>query len=72
MPAAADRGAREPAQDRALWAAGNIPITQAAAGGPPPSRKAGNAGPRNSSLQKKYHDTGRGPKTSVGAATLEA
>jgi hypothetical protein len=43
-------------------------MTPAAAGAPPPSRKAGSAGPRNSSLQKKYHDTGRGPKTSVGAA----
>jgi len=44
-------------------------MTQAAAGAPPPSRKAGTAGPRNSSLQKQYYDTGRGPKTSVGAAT---
>jgi hypothetical protein len=40
----------------------------AAAGAPPPSRSAGNAGPRNSSLQKKYHGTGRGLKTSVGVA----
>jgi hypothetical protein len=37
-------------------------MTQAATGVPPSSRKAGNTGPRNSSLQKKYHDTGRGLK----------
>ena len=65
--AAADRRP-ELAQERAR-PAGNIPKAQATAGAPPPSRKAGNAGPRNSSLQKQYHDTGRGQKTSVGAAT---
>jgi hypothetical protein len=49
-------------RDRALQAAGNIPSTQAAAAAPPPSRNAGNADPRNSSLQKKHRDTGRGLK----------
>jgi hypothetical protein len=44
-------------------------MTPAAAGTPPSSRNADKAGPRNSSLQKKYHDTGRGLKASVGAAT---
>jgi hypothetical protein len=34
----------------------------------PPSRGAGNSGSRNSSLQKKYHDTGRGLKTPTDAA----
>jgi hypothetical protein len=37
-------------------------MTPAAAGARLPSRNAGNADPRNSSLQKKYHDTGRGLK----------
>jgi hypothetical protein len=46
-------------------------MTPAAADAPPPTRGAGNAGPRNSSLQKKYYDTGRGPKTSVGAVTTK-
>ena len=40
-------------------------------GAQPPSRSAGNAGPRNSSLKKKYHDTGRGLKTPVDAATTK-
>jgi hypothetical protein len=44
-------------------------MTLAAACALPPSRGAGNTGPRNSSLQKKYHGTGRGLKTSVDAAT---
>jgi hypothetical protein len=42
-------------------------MTPAAASAQPPSRGAGNAGSRNSSLQKKYHDTGRGLKTSAAA-----
>jgi hypothetical protein len=33
------------------------------------SRSTSKARPRNSSLQKKYRDTGRGLKTLVGAAT---
>jgi hypothetical protein len=33
------------------------------------SRSTSEVGPRNSSLQKKRRDTGRGLKTSVGAAT---
>jgi hypothetical protein len=44
-------------------------MTQAAAAARLPSRSAGNADPRNSSLQKKYHGTSRGLKTSVGAVT---
>jgi hypothetical protein len=39
------------------------------AGVPSLSRTAGNTGLRNSSLQKQYYDTARGPKTSAGAAT---
>ena len=55
-------------------AAGNIPMTPATADDDrrsPPSRSAGNAGPRNSSLRKKYYDTARGLKTPVGAATTK-
>jgi hypothetical protein len=44
-------------------------MTPATAGAPPPSRGAGNAGTRNSSLQKQYHDTGRSPKTPAGIVT---
>jgi hypothetical protein len=43
-------------------------MTPAAASTQPPSRGAGNANSRNSPLQKKYHDTGRGLKTSAAAA----
>jgi hypothetical protein len=43
-------------------------MTAAAACAPAPSREAGNIASCNSSLQKQYHDTGRGPKASVGAA----
>jgi hypothetical protein len=44
-------------------------MTPAAASAQPPSRDAGNTGSRNSSLQKKYCDTGRGLKASVDAVT---
>jgi hypothetical protein len=44
-------------------------MRQAAPAAAPPSRGAGNTGSRNSSLQKEYHDTGRGPKTSAAAVT---
>jgi hypothetical protein len=37
----------------------------------PPSRSAGSAGPCNSSLQKKYYDTGRGLKAPADAATTK-
>jgi hypothetical protein len=43
-------------------------MTPAAASAQPSSRGAGNAGSLNSPLQKKYHDTGRGLKTSAAAA----
>jgi hypothetical protein len=46
-------------------------MTSATAHAPPPTRGAGSAGPRNLSLQKKYHDTGRGLKTSVVAVTAK-
>jgi hypothetical protein len=46
-------------------------MTPAAASAQPPSRGAGNADSRNSSLQKKYHDTGRGLRTSVDAVTAK-
>ena len=46
-------------------------MTPAAAGARLPSRNAGNADPRNSPLQKKYHDTGRGLKALGGAVTTK-
>jgi hypothetical protein len=56
-------------RDIAQRVAGNIPMTRTAAGAPPPSRDASNTGPCNSWIQKEYHDTGRGPKTSTAAVT---
>jgi hypothetical protein len=44
-------------------------MTPTIAGAPPASRGAGNAGSRNSPLQKQYHDTGRSPKTPAGIVT---